>query len=277
MAKGTYLSIGLNGVDPAAYGGEVRTLTSCENDARDLAAIATAAGLTGTTLLTSEATSDAVLKRLYQASRALAPGDLFFLGYSGHGGQVRDTTGDEPDAVDETWCLHDRMLIDDELDSMWRQFRAGVRVFMVSDSCHSGSVAKLAKDVAFRASPDAPAAVRGRDAKVLPFDRSWKLYLAHQPQYDALQYVAGRAPAEGAGASVILISGCQDDQSSLAGDPNSLFTEVLKQVWDGGRFRGSYRAFHQAIAQRMPSMQTPNFFTAGPPDPRFEAQRPFEI
>ena len=49
------------------------------------------------------------------AAKALKPGDLFFLTYSGHGGQVPDVTGDEDDKQDETWCLYDGQLIDDEL------------------------------------------------------------------------------------------------------------------------------------------------------------------
>ena len=44
---------------------------------------------------------------------------------------------------DETWCIYsDRQLVDDELYSLWAQFAAGVRIFVLSDSCHSGTVLK---------------------------------------------------------------------------------------------------------------------------------------
>ena len=36
------------------------------------------------------------------------------MSYSGHGGQTPDLNGDEPDRKDETWCLHDGQLIDDD-------------------------------------------------------------------------------------------------------------------------------------------------------------------
>ena len=35
--------------------------------------------------------------------------------YSGHGGQIEDVSGEEEDKKDETWCLYDGELIDDEV------------------------------------------------------------------------------------------------------------------------------------------------------------------
>ena len=45
MAKGISLNIGLNSVDPNHYGGWNGQLAGCENDANDMASIATTAGL----------------------------------------------------------------------------------------------------------------------------------------------------------------------------------------------------------------------------------------
>jgi len=45
------------------------------------------------------------------AAKALAAGDLFFMTYSGHGGQVPDVSGDEPDKKDETWCFAELPMI----------------------------------------------------------------------------------------------------------------------------------------------------------------------
>ena len=66
------------------------------------------------------------------------------LSYSGHGGQLPDLNDDEPDQEDETWCLYDGQVVDDELNELYSQFRQGVRILVFSDSCHSGSVAKQA-------------------------------------------------------------------------------------------------------------------------------------
>jgi hypothetical protein len=62
--------------------------------------------------------------------------------YSGHGNQVPDLDGEEPDKLDETWCLYDGQMIDDELYRMYGALAEGVRVLILSDSCHSGTVAK---------------------------------------------------------------------------------------------------------------------------------------
>ena len=78
-------------------------------------------------------------------------------------------------------------------------------------------------------------------------------------------------------ATVILISGCQDNQLSSDGDVNGLFTEKLLQVWNSGKFRQDYRKFQRAIKQKMPPSQQPNYFVVGAADRAFEHQRPFTI
>jgi hypothetical protein len=72
--------------------------------------------------------------------------DIFLLTYSGHGGQVPDTNGDEPDRKDETWVLYDGELVDDELHELYTQFKSGTRVVVLSDSCHSGTVTRAMYD-----------------------------------------------------------------------------------------------------------------------------------
>jgi metacaspase-1 len=142
MSTGISLHIGLNAVDPQHYQGWSGVLAACELDANDMTMIAKKAGFQPTTLLTKKASRQAVTNALTDASRALKAGDIFFLTYSGHGGQVPDTDGDEPDGLDETWCLFDGELIDDEIYHYLGLFAAGVRILVLSDSCHSGSVTR---------------------------------------------------------------------------------------------------------------------------------------
>ena len=53
-----------------------------------------------------------------------------------------DVIGEEADKLDETWCLYDGQLIDDELYFELSKFAAGVRILVLSDSCHSGTVVR---------------------------------------------------------------------------------------------------------------------------------------
>ena len=278
MPKGIAINIGLNFVDPAAYGGWDGELAGCINDARDMNRIATGLGYTATMLTDSQASAAEVTRVIGQAARELVSGDICLLTYSGHGSQINDVTGDEPDSKDETWVLWDRQLLDDELNGLWSNFAAGVRIFVLSDSCHSGTVARMTSfKRKFRSSEfasqyerpvnDAPRIRAADPAAVLAN------YQANRTDYEVSQWTH-RAAVD---ASVILISGCQDNQLSSDGDANGLFTQRLKEVWNSGSFSGNYAQFHSAIVARMPSDQTPNLFRTGVANPAFDAQKPFTI
>src|SRR5215212_10107497 len=124
---GRSLHVGLNSVAPSHYEGWSGPLGGCEFDANDMAAVARSRGMAAKVLLTKSATRAKVLAGIRAAAARLKKGDIFFLTYSGHGGQVRDVTGEEEDSRDETWCLYDGELIDDELYFALSRFRAGVR------------------------------------------------------------------------------------------------------------------------------------------------------
>jgi hypothetical protein len=275
MTTGTSLHIGLNQVDPRHYrDGHGKpwdgALIACEFDAKDMQALAESQGFHTQLLLTKEATADAAIHAISRAAHELQPGDIFLLTYSGHGGQVPDRNDEEEDQMDETWCLYDRQVVDDELYALWAQFKPGVRIFMLSDSCHSGTVAK---DPAFMQL----AAAHGIRSRALPLDVQSATYRAHKADYDALQADNPSGDQVEVGASVILISGCQDNQTSSDGDRNGLFTEKLLKVWKGGKFKGNMVHFQRRIRAQMPWYQSPNYFRTGTPSREFERQRPFTV
>ena len=76
--------------------------------------------------------------------------------------------------------------------------------------------------------------------------------------------------------TVLLISGCQDNQTSMDGDHNGAFTEQVLKVWNHGAFNGSYAAFHTRVRAGLPPTQSPNLFTLGKAA-RFVAQTPFTV
>jgi metacaspase-1 len=242
MAQGMSIHIGVDRVDPEHYSGWDGQLVACEKDAHAMAKIAKAQGIRKRRLLlTPDATAANVTQALAEAAAKLKPGDLLFLTFSGHGGQLPDWDFEEKDDLDETWLLYDRQLVDDELYALWRAFQPGVRILVLSDSCHSGT--------ATRELPT-PARRKARPPTKSP---------------------------RGVEAHVILISGSQDDQVSLDGDENGLFTASFLKVWNGGAFQGGHQHLRREIADRMPPTQNPNYFVVGAPNRAFEDQKPLTV
>jgi metacaspase-1 len=279
MAKGISIHIGLNTVDPAHYNGWDGQLQACEYDAKDMQAIAEGKGFESTIMLSKEASAETVSEAIRRAAGDLDTGDLLFLTYSGHGGEVPDTNSDEKaDATDETWVLYDRQLVDDELFSLWAEFDPGVRIFVLSDSCHSGTVTRdlfdaLVPQIVEKGMVDTPEP-RTKD---LPRDVQDATYRANEDLYRQIQSSNKSGGEVDVSASVILISGCQDNQLSLDGDRNGLFTQTLLGVWDEGKWEGGHRRFWKAIGAKMPPTQSPNFFRTGVRDPKFRRQTPLTI
>jgi hypothetical protein len=279
MAKGLSLHIGLNSVDPSHYAGWDGQLVACEFDANDMEALAESQGFTTKKLLTKEATAESVSQAIADAGAELGAEDILLLTYSGHGGQVPDSNSDEEDdRMDETWVLYDRQLVDDELYTMWAQFKPGTRIVVLSDSCHSGTaVRELPQLIQPEALSRAGGAEQPPALKALPEELEKEVYEQNRAVYDKVQKDSTAYDQSEVGASVLLISGCQDNQTSADGQRNGLFTETLKSVWDDGAFKGAYRSFWKKIVKAMPLYQSPNFFTAGEPKPSFVRQRPFKV
>jgi len=270
MAKGISIHIGLNHVDPKHYQGWDGELNACIADAKDMQALAKKKRFSGNTLLTDEqATTEAVMESIQDACKKLVKGDILFLTYSGHGGQVRDTNGDEKDndRMDETWVLFNRQLVDDELYNLWGKFKAGVRILVLSDSCHSGTVVR-----------DIPPFIgAGPRPRAMPRSVGIEVEKANSALYRSIQKNTRGTEKTKVNASVLLISGCMDNQTSMDGDNNGAFTGTLKQVWNDGKFTGNYRKLRDKIVSLLPSTQTPNYYCVGTVNATYEAQKPFTI
>ncbi|WP_221630463.1 caspase family protein [Humibacillus xanthopallidus] len=264
-------------MSPKHYMGWSGDLVACENDARDMAALATSLGYgPNTLLLTQAATSRKVVAAITGAAKSMTSKDAFLLTYSGHGGQVTDTNGDEAhrdygeiggtaDTKDETWCLYDRQLIDDELWALWAEFPAGSRIFVLSDSCHSGTIPRepnwdLLATVAAGGGIPRAAVPAGR---AMPRAVADKVQKGRAATYARIQRAVPARETSGVTATVALVSGCQDNQTSLDGDRNGLFTENLLKVWDNGAFVGSLHDLRNQVAQQMPPYQSPNYYVVG--------------
>lgn len=138
------LCIGINN-----YPGTHMDLAGCVNDANAWAAELESRDFAVTRLLDTQATKAAMVNGIGKVIDASSRGDLVVITFSGHGTYVPDTNGDELDGLDEGLCPHDIQtgggaLLDDELHALFAARPAGVRLVLISDSCHSGTVTRAA-------------------------------------------------------------------------------------------------------------------------------------
>ena len=169
-------------------------------------------------------------------------------------------------------------MVDDELYALLGKFAEGVRVLVTSDSCHSGTMTKLAYYEGTVAGRTSIISSEERRYRYMRPEVALHTYRGNKAFYDKILKVEKLKNAdERMKASVLLISGCQDNQLSMDGDFNGLFTAQLLRVWNDGAFRRNYRRFHKAMVSLMPPDQTPNFYRAGQIDRGFEKQVPFTI
>lgn len=280
MAKGLYLGIGLNAVDPKHYAGWNGRLRACEYDIRDMSEIVSRYGFGVKTLLTKQATRGNVIQDIKKAAKLLSPDDIFIINYSGHGGQLPDINGDEEDHKDETWCLYDKQLVDDELFLLLTTFRSDVRIIVISDSCHSGT---MIKEVFKPRAPIIPSnPEQDFNIKAMPLEIELKvlennsLYKGIKDTLRLLQPIT-KKKKEVCKHKIMLLSGCQDNQYSQDGLRNGLFTSTLKRIWNNGKFKGSYKEFYTKILRNMPPEQTPNMMLIGDTNNEFLNQEIFTI
>ncbi|MCX2454331.1 caspase family protein [Pedobacter sp. PLR] len=271
--KGYSLHIGLNGVDPEHYQGWAGELNAAENDATVYQTIAEKSGFAEIkVLLTKEATSAAVFAFLDKAAKELAEGDLMMISYSGHGGSLPDLNGDEElDHMDETWCLYDREVIDDELYERYSKFKKGVRILIFSDSCHSGSVAKAVVTKSDVGPEDKVHYIKSRMA---PLGVLLRTYNANKKKYDQIseQITATKKDID---AYVMLFGACQDSEEAMEVWDHGLFTAKVKEVLMGTV--ASYMEFYQNIKKGFNRKQHPNLDQFGNGNFKFINEKPFSL
>jgi len=251
MAKNA-LCIGIND-----YPGTGSDLAGCINDANDWKAALEQRGFRVQSLLNEQATKQAMQQAIKRLVQSAQPGDLLVITYSGHGSWIPDTDQDEPDARDEVLCPYDiaqkRPLTDDELYDIFAERKRGVRIVMISDSCHSGSVTRMP---GVRGGTDAPR------VRFLPPEHFLSPADLRKAARQATPRVSG-APRPFGG---VLLSGCQDTEYSYDATfnrrPNGAFTYFALKALSDIPADASYRDWYQAIRAELPNQsqpQTPNF------------------
>lgn len=239
------------------YPGTGLDLSGCVNDALDMSELVrdrwrSQALVTQKVdvLMDAHATKANVTEALRSAISQAGWGDRILYHWSGHGTWVPDRDGDEIDFRDEAQCLYDfqdgGLFTDDELHTLFSATRAGVGVLLLSDSCHSGTMARMVEtDVAVPAEC-AP--------KFMPPSLMYDISTERAIQIE--QAVDTRAPRK----TTNLISGCADHEYSydawFGSRPNGAFTRAAVDALraDPGL---SLKGWWNAIRTKLPSGSYP--------------------
>ena len=248
------LCIGIND-----YPGTGSDLAGCVNDARDWAAALDKRGFTITKILDKQATGASIRNAIKALVTQARRGDLVVIQYSGHGSFVPDEDGDEPDGTDECLCPYDIRtkgpITDDEMFDLFNARQQGVKVFMISDSCHSGTVARFAPIVT-------PPTIKGKGApqrkvRFLPP----LVFLSKREAAKLGTRRAFRTSSPPGRYAALLMSGCQDTEYSydayFQGRPNGAFTFVALRALNALKPKATYRDWFNAVRKILPSRQYP--------------------
>lgn len=131
------------------YPGSSHALNGCVNDVHAMHTMLTThfgfspeniTKLIDTDPSSEQPTGANIKHRLSELVAASQPGDVLFFHYSGHGTQV-PSDHEEADAKDEALCPTDMNTItDDDLRTIFANLEDGVKLTMVADCCHSGTL-----------------------------------------------------------------------------------------------------------------------------------------
>jgi hypothetical protein len=190
-------------------------------------------------------TKENILKAIEWLATGLQPGQNIFLHFSGHGGLMKDTNGDEKAGFDS--CIYGytdttlEPILDDELRAALAvKIPSGSKCFAVFDCCNSGTALDL------QYTWQAPASGR------LTFSQDWK-------------YSRTRG-------QVIFLSACKDDQYAMDtvnafGTPGGALSLALMTTWQ--TYRKTMKVKHllwdiRTILKKNGYSQIPQISTGGP-------------
>ena len=237
----------------------VTNLTGCVNDVENMKSLLTTkfefSEENVLVLKNESATRKAILDAFQSHLIARArPGDIVVIHYSGHGSQMKDTSADETDGLDETIVPHDSRegmvfdISDDELNGLLdRLAQKTHNITFILDSCHSGTGTRAA-GLARVAPPDPrpprdperfAVSVRGVDGKsdVRPADGKYVLLAGCRSKEVSFEY-----QAEGRSYGALTYFLAQELRAAGAG---TTYRDVMDKVM--GRVSAAYPAQHPQL------------------------------
>jgi len=197
-------------------------------------------------LLNADATKASILHGLKGLLVGAKAGDVLVFTNASHGTYLADTDDDEP-KFDEALCPYDsdtNLLVDDELRELFLNIADGVRLTVISDSCHSGSVTRVAVTEYRRNRQLNPSILGNR-------------VLSGEEMRTARQ-AAEKFPESG--MKEVLLSGCKSNQTSadayIANDYHGAMSYyAIKAITDAG-YNLTYAELHKRL---LPMLEEENY------------------
>jgi hypothetical protein len=223
-----------------------------------------------------QATREGILTAMRELVQRVGEDDVVVVHYSGHGSQMTDLEGDEPDGLDETIVPYDsgrdphpnRDIKDDEIYLWLKALTAKTSsVTLVFDCCHSGTITR----------DDFGGAVRWVEPDKRPASQLPPSPIAHAVRGD----LPGRRDAGDGGGWLplgeryVLLSGCSRDEKSFEveetegvrhGAMTFFLAQELHKAGPGTTYRDLFEAMGPRVSARFPDQH-----------PQLEGARDLEV
>ena len=201
-------------------------------------------------LLNSDATKANLVAGIKDLLANASDGDVLVFTNASHGTYLADKDKDES-KFDEAICPHDsdsNLLVDDELRNLFLNIPKGVRLTVISDSCHSGSVTRVKENEYRRNRQLSPSVLKNRVLSGEEMRDAQKNARAKKEKYPE------------SGMNEILLSGCKSNQTSadayIADDYHGAMSYyAIKTIADAG-YKLTYKELHEAL---VPALADENY------------------
>ena len=278
--SGISLHIGINNVSQEYYSNYVNPLFGCVNDMKAMEELAGDLGYETHILEDDEATRENIKSRMVALGNQIEEGGILLITYAGHGAPIPNVDVDGADLTDikdgndEAWVTYDGFLIDDEIFETLCEIREKIRVVLVSDSCHSESMARA---VTFRGQDRSFSKDKYYSRQISEAEFMQVLRKNNTTVHELRKNITKRSILN-YNVFVKTLAACKADEPAQEINQNGVYTssltEIFKTIQNDPDI--NYSRFIELIRNEIRDFQTPMITNSHNQSTAFDSQFPFE-